>query len=647
MTTAVPEVSVSVVTPAHGGGSPDHVKSSWLVKRLFDAFADAVVEQSNEAGIPGNRSKSMISYCISPFALLCMLTATILNRIVIFASTRTNKRLPKASKILLRLTAIYLLMEGAYGLLAALKLYTQSPLLKKLIPRYYDFDRDTFASYTFLGLSYSPEYFARTTIYKGEKTTFYGPTPAILKPFYLALCLSQVLETFIAVTSGSEPCIENGLTLFEYSLAFQEVQTANRPSTELLLIAATALAHQLNIHLLGLFDKQKYRLVFSVLIGTFTLTLYTKTFISGRITYMPFTVVMGYLPQMITLLVIMSSLLIFLLAALFKGSFSDLTFSTLTQHLDSIDVSLADDFYTALINMGTFVINAASKQSYVKEFDTVKVPATTYLEAAQPGYGRKVDNHPELAAHQLQQRKKQSKLWMVMRRTQDMRRLLFGFAKMLGVLVWGPLSVADDDRVVSDVREEDWRRLREHNAQMLLSERVNVDELDEQQLQQNYAQLLLSYQLSDFDSSADYSPEFLESESELEDESGAENELAQLVSAQDLESLVDPRSPEEIQFARILQQHLHSSSTLTRRRFSENYAPDLRLMDLIREKRVVQDADLGNCVICHVNARQVILWPCKCLAICESCRVSLFVRNFNECVCCRSKVDGYSKVYIP
>ncbi|KAG7723945.1 hypothetical protein KL933_005267 [Ogataea haglerorum] len=62
MTTAVPEVSVSVVTPAQSAASPDHLKSPWLVKRLFDAFADAVVEQSNEAGIPGNRSKSLISH---------------------------------------------------------------------------------------------------------------------------------------------------------------------------------------------------------------------------------------------------------------------------------------------------------------------------------------------------------------------------------------------------------------------------------------------------------------------------------------------------------------------------------------------------------------------------------------------------------
>ncbi|GMF13980.1 unnamed protein product [[Candida] boidinii] len=65
------------------------------------------------------------------------------------------------------------------------------------------------------------------------------------------------------------------------------------------------------------------------------------------------------------------------------------------------------------------------------------------------------------------------------------------------------------------------------------------------------------------------------------------------------------------------------------------------------ENEFDDELNLGDCVICHTNSRQIILWPCKCLSICEGCRVSLVIRGFNECVCCRRKVEGYSKVYIP
>lgn len=51
-----------------------------------------------------------------------------------------------------------------------------------------------------------------------------------------------------------------------------------------------------------------------------------------------------------------------------------------------------------------------------------------------------------------------------------------------------------------------------------------------------------------------------------------------------------------------------------------------------------------DCVICTVNKRAIILWPCKCLAICEDCRVSLAVKKFDHCPCCRTKIKGYSKI---
>ncbi|KAI0820170.1 hypothetical protein BC628DRAFT_1330955 [Trametes gibbosa] len=57
-----------------------------------------------------------------------------------------------------------------------------------------------------------------------------------------------------------------------------------------------------------------------------------------------------------------------------------------------------------------------------------------------------------------------------------------------------------------------------------------------------------------------------------------------------------------------------------------------------------------NCVICTVEPRDIICWPCRCLALCDDCRENLAARSSaskHTCPCCRRSVEGYSKIYIP
>ncbi|KAI0326008.1 hypothetical protein GY45DRAFT_1259836 [Cubamyces sp. BRFM 1775] len=57
-----------------------------------------------------------------------------------------------------------------------------------------------------------------------------------------------------------------------------------------------------------------------------------------------------------------------------------------------------------------------------------------------------------------------------------------------------------------------------------------------------------------------------------------------------------------------------------------------------------------NCVICTVEPRDIICWPCRCLALCDDCRENLASRSSaskHTCPCCRRSVEGYSKIYIP
>ncbi|GAA95218.1 uncharacterized protein L969DRAFT_85062 [Mixia osmundae IAM 14324] len=56
------------------------------------------------------------------------------------------------------------------------------------------------------------------------------------------------------------------------------------------------------------------------------------------------------------------------------------------------------------------------------------------------------------------------------------------------------------------------------------------------------------------------------------------------------------------------------------------------------------------CVICVTEARSIVCWPCRCFALCDDCRENMAGRykaSEHLCPCCRTRVDGYSRIYMP
>ncbi|KAI9649614.1 hypothetical protein NHQ30_002195 [Ciborinia camelliae] len=165
------------------------------------------------------------------------------------------------------------------------------------------------------------------------------------------------------------------------------------------------------------------------------------------------------------------------------------------------------------------------------------------------------------------------------------------------------------------------------------------------------------------------------------------------LSSTDLAQLLHPRTPEQRAEAQALSIHLTSDKILTRSRYRDiikreraqvltstlrrppNFIPSdpsgklspeeeaLILEHLIISRRNHQKASkqpaswmhglsgMGEhgpqCVVCQTSPRSVILWPCRCLSICDDCRITLAMNNFDKCVCCRRDVISYSKVFVP
>lgn len=202
---------------------------------------------------------------------------------------------------------------------------------------------------------------------------------------------------------------------------------------------------------------------------------------------------------------------------------------------------------------------------------------------------------------------------------------------------------------------------------------IELDDYNDHELDDNYLTLIRENEFSEIDNSMDY--EMME-EIELElDDSDVESITETKESITETKEFLSPEK--FIEFIDeynidILQSHLKNDKLLTRSQFQNKINNHLngddkddatKLIEIIIAKRMYQLQSLQqphndidddflsdsklDCVICQVNTREIITWPCKCFSICESCRLTLAAKGIEGCVCCRRDVEGVSRVFIP
>ncbi|KAK4462792.1 protein ASI3 [Cladorrhinum samala] len=160
----------------------------------------------------------------------------------------------------------------------------------------------------------------------------------------------------------------------------------------------------------------------------------------------------------------------------------------------------------------------------------------------------------------------------------------------------------------------------------------------------------------------------------------------------DMARLLNPQTPEDREEALALAAHLASDKILTRSSFKQQLArqraqlllttnyhrrpgalekmtpeEEARSLEqlLLSKRKFSQQtgtskepgewasgaaglgADGPQCVVCQCAPRTIIVWPCRCLSLCDECRVSLAMNNFDKCVCCRREVFSFSRIYVP
>lgn len=327
-------------------------QQDFVLKRIFHSFTYAIANQSRETDIGNGRLGALMLYLVSPFSVLCIVMALILNRTVAFATTRRPVPLTFPYRLMLRSLAIYLLFSRIYSLIQAMtcpKTGSTSPTYVKL-------------------KTYIPSYFA---IKEGEEC----PSPAVLWDLYWSICVGHFIETFSNVIQGLPLYSESGMTLFEYSMAFQEVQSSHYMSMETLVLSLISAISLITVHAFGAFNLQEYRLIPSTFFGVTFLSYFAYSAFIGRIFYFPTVCIIGYLPQLVLCVIILICGAIYGLAAFFSGGQRNLRTSFRT-----VPMSLSEDFYTCLVKIGVIALTTATKATYLNESVTLSHPLMTWVD---------------------------------------------------------------------------------------------------------------------------------------------------------------------------------------------------------------------------------------------------------------------------
>jgi hypothetical protein len=188
-----------------------------------------------------------------------------------------------------------------------------------------------------------------------------------------------------------------------------------------------------------------------------------------------------------------------------------------------------------------------------------------------------------------------------------------------------------------------------------------------------YWQSLGKGSLLDGEDEEDDGEEDLESSEEVGDVS---TELLQLARVD-----FDESDATSTSYTNVLMAHLSSQQqgALTRRGYNRLIGGQSRaeeeaqqLIEVITQRRKqlpTSEADFSSerermrlCVICYIEDRTIICWPCKCLALCEGCREAMAtrppprsqfgtstnqVKSTHTCPTCRTPVVGYSRLFVP
>lgn len=549
-----------------------------------------------------------IGFFFSPYAVFCFVIAIVLNRFVVFYSVLNNgarRTLPLWLSNIFHISAVVVLTTVSLG-----------PLV--------------------LGKDFK---ILSNPVFAQEKV--------LLNIFY-TFAYSYCVETIFTIMRNSSPLEGTDYSLFELSIQFYTMTNNNTKlidSPDYVVDCSMAILSRVLIHLMEIFRLRNYRLIFSTIMNLCHICYLGIRVKQGGWKSLPFSVKFRHFPKLFSVSIICISLLIFELSCLIRwdpfaksrNSCELLQFYSLSRNWKKyLNYTGEEDFsamatkFALLLCSGTELMEKGIR----REFPAINIPDNVnerffisgYLnELAKPCEEDTSINCPKYHSS-ISRRKYFSML---------PNFIICIIKKLVGQVFFAFRDNRNDE--IPNSEPSKVLKIAEMNP-LNNSEPSSGDHKEGIELE------LLN--TSDDDYSEDYEPSEVESlrdsdEEDLKEDSLIFNEtrdaLLDLFSSNNAE--IRPDYNWIISTSHILQQKLFSNKTLTRASILDTTSNEVNV-----SFGAERDFDL-SCAVCKVNERNTVLWPCRCFALCEDCRISLGLRGFSTCVCCRSKVHGYCKVH--
>ncbi|SCU96996.1 LAME_0F18162g1_1 [Lachancea meyersii CBS 8951] len=600
---------------------------SAIVSQYESQFMTTVASEALSMG--ASAFAETAGYFFSNYAVGCFVTALLLNRIVAMSSLRsaaTVVQLPLWSRVVF------------HGIAIGTLLYNVTVTIRP-------------------GANDDPNaYFAMT---------------------YAVICLSHCLETFISTTSNTKPMEEFDYSIFELSMHFYTLTRSGTARQDYVPDCLMALLGRLIIHIVEISNRRRYRLLCSTILNVGHLGYLAWSILNEGVSSLTLLVKYRHIPKTMALVCISVSVACYGLACLARLSpFGSSDLSVLRFHsfmqswYSTLNCTGEEEFTSTLINFAVLICNPVQTQQagIHRELSQLTHQNDVNRSFLVSGYMNKQQTEMKSAEIEWEPakpvwRRKWDAMWGLEKALENRIISLFQAPK--------PQIEVELERNRHDKNLNDY--VSDNNYRQFFARAPDLNANVKGKRSTSYR-----YLLPEEDWSADYveddsvitgidsdDSEDLESDLELLDNENDQSEETHLRERQIGNELTDllilPDSPNDIadqdpQWLLSMWSILQCETKCNRRLTRSQYA-SLNESSVLREimtKRAIEahsakpsvsnsDRDL-SCVVCKTNVRNIVLWPCKCFAICEECRVSLGLRGFNTCICCRAPVKGYSRI---
>ncbi|CAI4717214.1 AGA_1a_G0043370.mRNA.1.CDS.1 [Saccharomyces cerevisiae] len=545
-----------------------------------------------------------IGFFFSPYAIFCFVIAIVLNRFVVFYAVLNNgsrRTLPLWLSNVFHISAVVVLAMVSLGPLTLGKDF-------KIL------GDPAFAQEKFL-----------------------------LNIFY-AFAYSYCVETIFTIMRNSSPLEGTDYSLFELSIQFYTMTNNNTKlldSPDYIIDCSMAILSRILIHLVEIFRLRNYRLLFSTIMNLCHICYLGIRVKQGGWKSLPFSVKFRHFPKLFSVSIICLSLLIFELSCLIRwdpfgksrNSCELLQFYPLSRNWKKyLNYTGEEDFsamttkFALLLCSGTELMEKGIR----REFPAINIPDNVNEKFFISGYLNELSK-PYKENTSISFPKKNSSILKQRFFLMFPKSIIWIMKKLVGQVFFGFRDNKDEDIPDNDPS----KMLKITKTNSLNNSAGHKEDIELELLNTSDDEYSEDYEPSEVESLGDSDEENLEEDSLIFNET--RDALLDLFSSEDNEVHTDYNWI--MSTSRILQQKLLSEKTLTRASIL-----DTELSEVDETFGTESDFDL-SCAVCKVNERNTVLWPCRCFAICEDCRISLGLRGFSTCVCCRSKVHGYCKVH--